>query len=192
QRPRPARPRGLRALQRRADRVERRRAVRAGGDRAGGRLMRSYPMYIDGACCEGRGWSYVVKVDELIRDPRGAFRIRRALELGEEVEPEQASIVAGRCAVGTDEDNRRALEAAAAAGGAFARIPADVRKQIGADFCEHLRARADELVEVLIAEGHPRRVAERETEAILHCGSPETLDWTFAQMEQRFGDGDRT
>jgi len=154
--------------------------------------MRSYPMHIDGADCEGSGWTYVVKVDELIRDPRRAFRVRRALELGEAVDPEQASIVAGRCAVGTDEDNRRALAAAAAARGAFARMPAAVRKQIGADLRDRLLARADELVEVLIAEGHPRRVAERETEGILHCGSPETLDWTFAQMEQRFGDGDRT
>lgn len=154
--------------------------------------MRSYPLHIGGADSEGKGWTYVVKVDEMIRNPRAAFRVRRALELGEEVDPAQTSIIAGRCAIGGDEDNQRALEAAAAASKAFARTPAQTRKQMGVTFHERLGEHAGELVEILIAEGHPRRVAERETEGMLHGCSPEHLDWIFEQMTQRFEEADRS
>jgi acyl-CoA reductase-like NAD-dependent aldehyde dehydrogenase len=154
--------------------------------------MRSYPLHIGGADCEGSGWTYVVKVDELIRDPRRAFRVKRALELGEEIDPAQASIVAGRCAIGTDADNRRALEAAAAASKPLAQMPVATRRRMGVVFHERLCARVDELVDVLIAEGHPRHVAERETDGIVHSCSPDNLAWTFAQLSQRFEDGDRS
>jgi acyl-CoA reductase-like NAD-dependent aldehyde dehydrogenase len=154
--------------------------------------MRSYPLHIGGTDCEGRGWTYVVKVDELIRNPRDAFRVRRALELGVDVEPARASIVAGRCAIGTDEDNQRALEAAAAAARPLAHMPVEVRHQMGVAFHERLQAEAGELIDVLIAEGHPRQVAQRETEGILHSCSPQNLAWTFAQMEQRFEDAERS
>jgi len=154
--------------------------------------MRSYPLHIGGADCEGSGWTYVVKVDELIRDPRGAFRVRRALELGEQIDPAHTAIVAGRCAIGTAADNERALEAAARASRPLARMPAQARERIGVAFHERLRSHAGELVEVLIAEGHPRQVAERETEGILHSCSPEQLEWTFAQLAQRFERPDRS
>lgn len=154
--------------------------------------MRSYPLHIGGADCEGSGWTYVVKVDELIRDPRGAFRVKRALELGEPVDPARASIVAGRCAIGTDADNRRALEAAAAATRPLAQIPFPERRRIGGVIHERLCARTDELVDVLIAEGHPRQVAERETEGIVHSCNPDSLEWTFSQLSERFEDGDRS
>jgi len=154
--------------------------------------MRSYPLHIGGADCAGGAWTYVVKVDELIRDPRRAFRVRRALELGEEVAPEAASIVAGRCAIGTEADNQRALEAAAAASRPLAQMPAATRERMGVAFHERLRAQAGELVDVLIAEGHPRQVAERETEGILHSCCPEQLEWTFGQLAQRFESPDRS
>lgn len=154
--------------------------------------MRSYPLHIGGADCEGKGWTYVVKVDELIRDPRGAFRVKRALELGEAVDPGATSVIAGRCAISSDEDNQRALEAAARASKAFGRTPLEQRKQLGIAFHERLRARTDEFVEILVAEGHPRRVAERETQGILDVCCRENLDWAFGQMAQRFEDGERS
>ena len=144
--------------------------------------MRSYPLHIAGADCEGTRWTYVVKVDEMIRDARAAFRVKRALELGEEVDPARLDVIAGRCAVGSDADNRRALEAAAEASKTFAQTPLDIRRQIGIALHERLCERADELVEILIAEGHPRLVAERETEGILNGTARENLDWVFAQM----------
>jgi acyl-CoA reductase-like NAD-dependent aldehyde dehydrogenase len=154
--------------------------------------MRSYPLHIGGADCEGRGWTYVVKVDELIRDPRGAFRVKRALELGEPVDPERASVIAGRCAISGEDDNQRALVAAAGARKAFAQMGLAERKQMGIEFHELLRSRLGELVEILVAEGHPRHVAEREAEGILHVCRREHLDWGFEQLAQRFEDDGRT
>jgi len=153
--------------------------------------MRSYPLHIGGVDCEGSGWTYVVKVDELIRDARGAFRVKRALELGQPIDPAQEAIVVGRCAVGTDEDNQRALEAAAAASRGFARIDVATRREMGLQFGELLAERAGELVEILVAEGHPRRVAERETEGMQHACRRENLDWALGQIDQRFEEAER-
>jgi acyl-CoA reductase-like NAD-dependent aldehyde dehydrogenase len=153
--------------------------------------MRSYPLHIGGEDSDGRGWTYVVSVEALIRDPRAAFRTKRALELGEAVDPEQASAVAGRCAIGTEEDNLRALAAAAKASKPFGRMPLEQRRQLVYAFHERLCERIDEFVEILVIEGHPRRMAEREAREIVHASSRENLDWVLAQLSLRFEDDER-
>jgi acyl-CoA reductase-like NAD-dependent aldehyde dehydrogenase len=153
--------------------------------------MRSYPLHVAGADTEGRGWTYVIEADAMIRDPRAAFRVKRGLELGAAVTPQDASIVAGRCAIGTDDDNRRALAAAAAASKPLGRLPLEARKQIGLSFHERLRRHADEFVEILVVEGHPRTLAEREAEGIIRACSREDLEWAFGQLAQRFEDDER-
>ena len=154
--------------------------------------MRSYPLHVGGVDSEGRGWTYVVHADAMIRDPRAAFRAKRALELGHAVDPALEAMIAGRCAVGTDEDNLRALEAAAEASRALGRLPLERRKLIGYDLNARMAECIDEFVEVLIAEGHPRRLAEWEARGVLHAGSRESLDWAFGQISQRFEDEERT
>ncbi len=154
--------------------------------------MRSYPLHIGGVDVEGKGWTYVIPADEMIRDPRAAFRLKRALELGEAVDEAQLALVAGRCAVGSDEDNLRALAAAASASRAFGRVPLEQLREMGYRFHERLRRHRDEFVEILVAEGHPRGIAEREADAIVHLGRPEAIDWAFEQISQRVEDDERT
>lgn len=154
--------------------------------------MRSLPLRIGDRDSEGAGWTYVIHADAMIRDVRRSFAIKRGLELGRDVPDEDLGIVAGRCAAGTDTDNLLALEAAAQAAPVFSRFSLDARKAIGYAINARIVAMRDELVDVLIAEGHPRRLAEWEIDGMVDVTGRESLDWAFEQIAQRFDDGQRS
>ncbi|HEX8742853.1 MAG TPA: aldehyde dehydrogenase family protein [Thermoleophilaceae bacterium] len=153
--------------------------------------MRSYPLHVGGSDTDGSGWTYVPHAEALIRDPRRAFNAKRAMELGRDVDPADVELLAARCAIGSDEDNLAALEAAAEASRALRRVPLEERKALGAALNASIRERFDEFVDVLVAEGHPRRLAEWEADGIVRASSPEALDWAFGQISQTFDDGER-
>jgi acyl-CoA reductase-like NAD-dependent aldehyde dehydrogenase len=154
--------------------------------------VRSLALRIGDRDSEGAGWTYVVHADAAIRDMRRAFGIKRTLELGREVADEDLAVVAGRCAIGTDEDNAAALEAAAGAAREFGCWSLDRRRAIGYDLHNRIVAAREELVAVLVAEGHPRRLAEWEVDGMVDVTGRESLDWAFGQISQRFDDGERS
>ncbi|HEX8052981.1 MAG TPA: aldehyde dehydrogenase [Thermoleophilaceae bacterium] len=153
--------------------------------------MRSFQLRIGDRDSEGIGWTYVPHAEALIRDPRRAFNAKRAMELGRECDERDLALLAGRCAVGDDEDNLAALAAAAEASRELRRVSHAERKALGHALNERIRECFDDFVDVLIAEGHPRRLAEWEAEGIVQASSPEALDWAFAQISQTFHDGER-
>jgi acyl-CoA reductase-like NAD-dependent aldehyde dehydrogenase len=153
--------------------------------------MRSFRLRIGGRDSDGVGWTYVPDAAALIDNPRRAFDLKRSLELGREVDERELALIAGRCALGSDEDNLRALEAAAQASREFGRWPLADRKAIGHALNARMAEHFDEFVDVLIAEGHPRRLAEWEAHGTLQASSPESLEWAFGQVSQTFTDGRR-
>jgi acyl-CoA reductase-like NAD-dependent aldehyde dehydrogenase len=146
--------------------------------------VRSYQLYIDGEDVEGQRWTYVVRASAFIRDNRPAFRLKRALELGQEVEA--TDDVIGRCAVASLADNERALQAARRASRIFRSFPQKTRSEIVVEFNETLEARADELIEILMAEGHPRRLAQWEVSGMLRGTDAATISWYESQLHQSF------
>jgi acyl-CoA reductase-like NAD-dependent aldehyde dehydrogenase len=54
-----------------------------------------------------------------------------------------------------------------------------------------VRRRHDEVVGVLVDEGHPRSLAEWEVAGVLQGTSPETVDWCAEQMHREYRDGNR-
>jgi acyl-CoA reductase-like NAD-dependent aldehyde dehydrogenase len=154
--------------------------------------MRSYPLLVDGREVADGGWSYVMRADAAIADPRGVFAVKRALELGRADPAEHEAQIAGRCAKGDLELNQRAIAAAAAARREMARIPLEVRRRMGREIHAELVARRDELSAVLVSEGHPRRLADWEVDGLIGAGDPRTLDWLFSNMRQEFAAEGRT
>ncbi|HEX8157994.1 MAG TPA: aldehyde dehydrogenase family protein [Solirubrobacteraceae bacterium] len=144
--------------------------------------MRDYRLYIGGEDVEGSGWIYQMRVSSIIRDPFALLNRKRALELGTSDEIDDD--VVGRCAVSGDDDNRRALQAARSAATEFGRFPLSTRKAILDDFHVELLERRDEFVELLIAEGHPRRLAQWEVSGVLRGGDPRTIEWYAQQLER--------
>ena len=147
--------------------------------------MRSYPCYIDGRDVDDPPrWTYVVRASAFLRDSKIAFNLKRALELGQPVE--RTEDVVGRCAVSTPEDNDRALHAARRASRTFRLLPQAVRSQMIIEFNETLADRQEELIDILMAEGHPRRLAQWEVSGILRgCDEP-TVRWYETQLHQSF------
>jgi acyl-CoA reductase-like NAD-dependent aldehyde dehydrogenase len=143
-------------------------------------------MLIDGEDDAGVGWSYVVRASALIADPERAFNLKRGLELGSIDLDDRDEAVVARCAWGEDRHNERALAAAARASETFGRFGLRQLQDIGADFHRRLLARAEELVEILIVEGHPRRLAEWEVSGVVHGVDDLTRDWYYDQFRERF------
>ncbi|MBV9309296.1 MAG: aldehyde dehydrogenase [Solirubrobacterales bacterium] len=151
--------------------------------------MRSYGLLIDGKEREGQGWNYTVKASALIANPAEAFGLKRSLELENRSFEDAPGEVVGRCAWASDQEVEEALEAAARARDEYCRTPFSVRRRMAAEFGQEVRNRAEEFVEILIAEGHPRRLAEWEVRGIIDQTSPETMEWYLGQMrtEARYG-----
>jgi acyl-CoA reductase-like NAD-dependent aldehyde dehydrogenase len=146
--------------------------------------MRSYSLYIDGKDVDGQRWIYVVRSSALLRDAKAAFNLKRALELGRPVEPTED--IVGRCAVAAPEDNERALQAARRASLALRSFPLEIRARIIVEFNETLAERADELIDILMAEGHPRRLAQWEISGMLRGCDAATVKWYETQLHQSF------
>lgn len=153
--------------------------------------MRSYGLLIDGTEREGQGWNYTVRASALIADPAGAFTLKRDLELGNRSAEDAPPEVVGRCAWGEERDGAEALEAAARARREYGRMPLDTRRAILTEFANTMRARGDEMAEILVCEGHPRRLAEWEVRGIIDGTSPESVEWCFEQMRSEAWFGQR-
>lgn len=146
--------------------------------------MRSYPLYIGGRDVEGDGWTYVVHASASLRDPDRTFDLKRALELGSRAMPSED--VVARCAWGGGRENALALEAAHAAAADYGDTPFETRKAILLDFHQAVADRAEELVDILVAEGHPRRLARWELSGVLRACDPPTVEWYANQLESRY------
>ncbi|MFI0235894.1 aldehyde dehydrogenase family protein [Streptomyces sp. NPDC016845] len=146
--------------------------------------MISYTQYIDGKDVEGQRWTYVLRASALLRDVDSAFNLKRGLELGRTTEV--TDDVVARCAVGTVADSDRALEAARRASRAYRLLPQETRSRIMLEFNEALTARADELIDLLITEGHPRRLAQWEVSGMLRGTDEATIRWYESQLRQSF------
>jgi len=154
--------------------------------------LKSYPLLIDGRDREGRGWVYTVRASALLADPQGTFNVKRSLELGR-IAPEDAppGVVVGRTAWGGPEETAEALEAAARAAREYGRMPLEVRRAMTAQYHEELLKRADELVELLMWEGHPRRLAEWEVRGMIAGTEPETQELNFGWLPYETSRGPR-
>jgi acyl-CoA reductase-like NAD-dependent aldehyde dehydrogenase len=148
--------------------------------------MRSYPLLLNGRDDDGTGWTYVPRASEMLADPEGVFASKRRLELGKSVLSDEPDVMVGRCALGGARENLVALESAAAAAPEFACTSLDWRLGIVKEIALRLSAMSRDFLDVLIAEGHPRRLAEWEIDGCLRGLDPKTLEWLAEQMHQEF------
>ncbi|MEQ4305044.1 aldehyde dehydrogenase family protein [Plantactinospora sp. B6F1] len=136
--------------------------------------MRSYSLYIDGNDVSTGRWIHTIRASALLTDAFSALTLKRSLDRGGEADPDDARVV-GRVAYASPEQCLPALAAARRAQPIWARVPFAERLAFGAAIHDDLRARATEFVDILVAEGHPRRLAEWEVAGVLEGSSPESL-----------------
>ncbi|MFF5801960.1 aldehyde dehydrogenase family protein [Streptomyces sp. NPDC012746] len=130
--------------------------------------MHSYEVFVAGAAEPGTRWVYWPRMGRLLREPYEVLALKARLERGEDL-PYGEDVIAGRVARSTPEQGLRALAAARAAQPGWARVPLADRLELAHGVYRAVVEHADELTGLLVAEGHPVRLARWEL-ASVRCG----------------------
>ncbi|WP_245722889.1 aldehyde dehydrogenase family protein [Micromonospora matsumotoense] len=140
---------------------------------------------------DGVGWVYTVSSRALLEDVFTSVSLKRRLERDPDADVMRHPYVVGRCAVAGPADIDAAVEAAATAAPAWAATPLARRLDFGRRFRERLIAHWDEMLDLLVAEAHPRTVAGWELSCLLQVLSEENLAWYGHQLSTEFVHGQR-
>jgi acyl-CoA reductase-like NAD-dependent aldehyde dehydrogenase len=117
--------------------------------------------------------------------------LKRDLERGRRDDGAAHPSVVARCALADDQTVQQALAAAAAAAPVWAAMAPGVRADLMRRLHEELARRHDEIVSVLVDEGHPRALAEWELAGCLQGASQETVGYCLDQMHREYRDPHR-
>lgn len=154
--------------------------------------MRSYGSYIAGSDVPSESWVYTVRASALLDDFMPNLKVKRELERGKRDDGDSLPSIAARCALTSDDHLLEALERAREAAPAWGAFPLETRMRLAERVHEEVLRRREEFVDVLVAEGHPRRLAEWEIAGVLQGTAPETLDLWRRQMREERRIGPRT
>ncbi|MBB5867441.1 acyl-CoA reductase-like NAD-dependent aldehyde dehydrogenase [Allocatelliglobosispora scoriae] len=145
--------------------------------------MKSYGVLVGGHGREGKGWAYVARTSALLADPLtvGRLTLNRERDGGDEDDER----LAGRVAVATAEQVAEALRAARAAQPEWGRRPLAERLELAGLIYRELVRRADELIDVLVDEGHPVRLARWELSGMLASFHPDSVALAAELAERR-------
>ncbi|MER6384249.1 aldehyde dehydrogenase [Streptomyces sp. NPDC001250] len=151
----------------------------------------TYPSYVNGQEIHSDRYAYTVSSRSILEDVFTSLTLKRRLEQGRLDVSTVADKVVGRCAVADAETVEAAVRAAAAAAPVWAAFPLQERVRVAGILRERLRRHSAELVEVLIAEGNPRALAEWQVAGMLEGASEETVGWCAEQLHREFRHGPR-
>jgi acyl-CoA reductase-like NAD-dependent aldehyde dehydrogenase len=152
--------------------------------------MRDYQLYIGGQDRDGVGHLHAVPAQALLDDVLTAVSAKRELDRGRrELRPDDP--VFARCAVADESLIEEALQAAAAAAPLWRRFSLDDRLDLMRRVYDELLARRSEAIEILMQEGHPRKLAELEVQTSLDIFHTDMLPHYRQQMEQEYLTPDR-
>jgi acyl-CoA reductase-like NAD-dependent aldehyde dehydrogenase len=158
-------------------------------------VVQSYVSYVNGRDLPedaDQRWLYCLRASAFLRDVLPALSLKRDLESGRRTAEDAGPDVVARVALSSPRTLQAALEAAAAAAPAWAAMPLETRMEVGRRFHEEVRRRRHEFVEVLVAEGHPRALAEWEVAGVLRGSSPELFAYCRSQLVQEMVSTGRT
>ncbi|MBU7597846.1 aldehyde dehydrogenase [Streptomyces sp. P38-E01] len=147
-----------------------------------GRPLLSYQSYVGGEDLPNSAWVYTISSRSLLEDVFTGVSLKRELEQNPQSEAAEHPYVVGRVAVATDEENDRALHAAAEAAPVWAAVPLDERMRLGELFREALLEHRQEFLDMLVAEAHPLKLARWELSCLLEVYSRENCHWYRKRM----------
>ena len=130
-----------------------------------------------------------MRASDLLADFLPNLKLKRELERGARDDGAAHTAVVARCALTPESQLHEALVSARAAAAQWGAFPIEKRIEFVGRVHDAILRRRDEFVDVLVAEGHPRTLAEWELAGVLQGTSPETLRLWRRQMceEQQIG-----
>jgi acyl-CoA reductase-like NAD-dependent aldehyde dehydrogenase len=129
----------------------------------------TFALLINGNDIDTGHYKYVVPVSKLLTDQEAVSQVMKQVKRGQ-VPSNYKDYIYARYCFGKKDTNRAALEAAYAASQEFRYFPLSKRLRIATDIHDLLLINKDQLIELMVAEGHPRQLAE----------------WEFLGMEQAY------
>jgi acyl-CoA reductase-like NAD-dependent aldehyde dehydrogenase len=165
------------------------RSWRRGAGSADG--VPTFLSHVGGADLDAGSHIYTVTTRSILTDVFSSLTMKRRLERGTLSVDDAGDCVVGRCAVADEATAAAALTAAAAAAPGWAATPLATRMALGDGIRHRLERGHEDLVELLVAEGSPRVLAQWQVAGLLQIFSRETLGWCADQMEFRTSHGPR-
>lgn len=128
----------------------------------------TYTLYINGCDVDAENYEYFAYADKLITNPKTTADIIAHLKEGD-IPWETPDYIYARCCIGNEEHNRQAVASAHAAFKVFGSYALPKRAKIMDDIRALLVQHRETLLNLFVAEGHPRKLGEWEFSGMLHC-----------------------
>jgi acyl-CoA reductase-like NAD-dependent aldehyde dehydrogenase len=141
-------------------------------------------LFIGGCDVDTGVYGYMPDASHLIRDYRGTIEALERVKAGESAAL-ATGVVYGRYCIGSSEHNQLAMEAAYKASRVFRHFPLAKRRAMMDSVRRLLIARRDELLDIMIAEGHACELAEWEYEGMCKAYDPDTLDFYHHSLARK-------
>lgn len=150
--------------------------------------LEKFTLLIDGKDVDTGIYEYFPYADKTILDYKTTYRAIRQLKKGEKPEKYEDYIAAKYC-LGKEDTNQKAIESAYRASKVFKKLSLEIRRKIAGDIHDLLVAHRDRLIELLVTEGHPVKLAEWEFSGMEMGYRKETLDFYMAGLWRRIEEG---
>ncbi len=144
----------------------------------------TFSLLIDGQELNTNVYRYAIYADKLIADSRGVLSVLKELNSGHVPAHAHEYVYAQYC-IGLKDTNERAIEAASRASQEFRSIPVTKRLNIARDIHDLLHLHKDRLIDLMVMEGHPRRLAEWEFWGMEQAYRKEPLDFYRQNLTKR-------
>ena len=151
--------------------------------------MRKFTLLVNGQDLDTGAYEYFSYTDRKISDFKTTFRILTQLKMGKisEDSEEVKKYIFSKYCIGREDSNRLAIAAAHKAFEEFRNFPLSLRKKIFFDIHKLLLQKKEEFINLLIIEGHPRKLAEWEFEGMRIGSNPETINFYCQQIRKEIG-----
>ncbi|GAA3031032.1 Acyl-CoA reductase [Actinokineospora globicatena] len=156
------------------------------------RPVTTYDSYVAGTAVPSDRYVHTVSTSAVLADVFSALTLKRRLDQGAVDPTEATDVVVGRVAGADEATVHAATAAAAAAAPIWAATPLSTRLALAAGIRARLEDRHEEFVDVLIAEGTPRALAEWQVAGLFDAFGEITVNFCASQLEHTTQLGPRT
>ncbi len=146
----------------------------------------TFTLLINGEDLDTGKYEYFPYADKLIAEPKTTLKIIRQLKDGK-IPPNYKNYIFARYCVGLEDTNAKAIKAAYEAFQIFKNFSLKKRKKIMTDIHTLLLENKEKLIELMIIEGHPRKVAEWEFSGMEKAYTKEALNLYHSQLIKKIG-----
>jgi acyl-CoA reductase-like NAD-dependent aldehyde dehydrogenase len=148
--------------------------------------MREYTLLINGKDLDTGIYGYYPYIDKTLTDLANTKQVIDELKKGNRPETTDKYIYAKYC-INREDTNLLAMESAQRAFKEFRKFPLSIRKNILLEIHKSLLSYKEELLKILMIEGHPRKLGEWEFDGMRVGSSPETLNYYGKMIQKEIG-----